>query len=194
MEETVQVPAVTRDVYALSTATRPRPTPVEGVPAVLVVVCGLPGAGKTTVSSGVADRLDAPRLRTDVVRKTLLDDPEYTPAETERVYEELFSRARETVETSGVAVLDGTFKLEDQRTAAATVAESLDVPFRLVKVECAASVVKERIEAREDDESDADFGVHQLHREQFEPIEGDRVVVDNSGSLTETYAQLDRVF
>lgn len=160
----------------------------------IVVVCGLPGAGKTTVSEAVADRLDAPRLRTDVVRKDVLEDPDYTPAESRRVYAALLDRAREAVATEGAVVLDGTFKRRDQRDDARELARTLEVPFRLVRVACDESVVRERIRAREGDESDADFEVHQLHREQFEPIEGDRVVVDNSGSLAETMAQVDAVF
>ena len=160
----------------------------------LAVVCGLPGAGKTTVSEAVADRLDATRLRTDVVRKDVLDDPDYTPEETRQVYGALLDRARATIERDGNVVLDGTFKYARQRADARELAERVEVPFRLVKVECRASVVKQRIEAREGDESDADFEVHQLHREQFEPIAGEYVVVDNSGSLAETMAQIDAVF
>ena len=40
----------------------------------LVVVCGLPGVGKSTVAGVVSDRLEASRLRTDVVRKELFDE------------------------------------------------------------------------------------------------------------------------
>lgn len=160
----------------------------------LVVVCGLPGAGKTTVSAAVADRLAAPRLRTDVVRKDVLDDPDYTPEETRRVYAALLERAREALAADGVVVLDGTFKRRHQRDEARALARSLNVPFRLVKVECEESVVRERIAAREGDESDADFEVHQLHREQFEAVEGERTVIDNSGDRAETMAQVDAAF
>lgn len=160
----------------------------------LVVVCGLPGAGKTTVSETIAERIDAPRLRTDVVRQDVLDDPDYTPEETRQVYAALFDRAREAVDRDGTAVLDGTFKYEHQRDAARETAEELDVSFRLVKVECPEEVVRDRIEAREGDESEADFEVHQLHRQQFEPIGGECVVVDNGGTLDETMAQVGAVF
>ncbi|WP_434084172.1 AAA family ATPase [Halorarius litoreus] len=182
------------DDDAPSATGRPLPTTQRPRGPMLVVVCGLPGAGKTTVSEAVADRLDAPRLRTDVVRKAVLDDPDYTPEETRQVYAALLDRARETVDREGAAVLDGTFKYERQREAARETAAELGVPFRLVKVECSEAVVRERIAAREGDESDADFDVHQLHREQFEPLDGEHVVVDNDGSLDETMAQVDAVF
>ncbi|MCF2241345.1 AAA family ATPase, partial [Halobacterium salinarum] len=44
----------------------------------LVVVCGLPGTGKTTVSGHAAETLDAELLRTDVVRTDLFPEPDYT--------------------------------------------------------------------------------------------------------------------
>lgn len=160
----------------------------------LVVVCGLPGAGKTTVSATIADRLDAPRLRTDVVRKDIVADPDYTSDETRRVYAELLERGRAAVATEGAVVLDGTFKRAPQRADAATLATTLDVPFELVKVECDPAVVRERIDAREGDESDADFEVHQLHREQFEPIDREHTVIDNSTTLAEMRRQVDAAF
>ena len=161
---------------------------------VLVVVCGLPGVGKTTVSEAIADRLDAPRLRTDVVRKDLLEDPDYTREETRRVYEELLARGKTALDAEGVVVLDGTFKREPQRDAAAALATACEVPFQLVKVECEAAVVRDRIAAREGDESDADFEVHQLHREQFEPLDCEHTVVDNSNTMAETHRQVEAVF
>ena len=47
-----------------------------------VVVRGLPGVGKSTVAGTVSDRLEACRLRTDVVNKELFDDPAHTVGET----------------------------------------------------------------------------------------------------------------
>lgn len=53
-----------------------------------------------------------------MVRKDVLDDPEYTPDETRRVYAELLDRGREAVRETGGVVLDGTFKRERQRADA----------------------------------------------------------------------------
>ncbi|MFB6197354.1 MAG: AAA family ATPase, partial [Halobacteriaceae archaeon] len=92
----------------------------------VIVVCGLPGVGKTTVSETIADRIDAPRLRTDVVRKDIIDEPAYTPAETRRMYLELVERARELVERDGQVILDGTFKNRDQRERVREMARDLD--------------------------------------------------------------------
>lgn len=155
-----------------------------------VVVCGLPGAGKTTVAEEIADRTDAELLRTDVVRKEMVPDPAYTPEETRRAYDELFERAAAVVEAGGAVVLDGTFRQERFRAEARTVAADVDATFDLVKVECSEEVVRERIAEREGDESDADFDVHELLREEFETVDAPDLTVDNSGALPDTRQQV----
>ena len=164
----------------------------------LVLVCGLPGTGKSTVAERVAELLPASLLRTDVVRKELFPDPTYASEESAAVYDELFSRATERLEDGEHVVLDATFRQRDLRERAAGVAAAAGADFRLVRVECAESVVRERIERRqreEDDESDADFAVYEQLKDEFEPIEGeDHVVVDNSGSLSETLDAVDEAF
>ncbi|WP_132057877.1 AAA family ATPase [Halorussus amylolyticus] len=160
----------------------------------LVVVCGLPGVGKTTVAETVADRLDGRLLRTDVVRKEILTDPDYTEEESRMVYRELFDRARATVEQGRSVVLDGTFQDEVRRTDAADLAATLGAEFRLVKVECDEAVVRERIESREGDESDADFEVHRMYRETFDDLARDHATVDNSDGLDSTLRQVDEQF
>lgn len=158
----------------------------------LVAVCGLPGVGKTTVAERVAERVDGRLLRTDVVRKDLYPDPEYTEAESRRVYGELFDRARTTLEDGGSVVLDATFRRERER--ARSLAATTEAGFSLVRVECGEAGVRQRIAEREDDESDADFEVYATYRERFDPISVDHVTVDNSGTLEATYRQVDDRF
>ena len=159
----------------------------------LVVVCGLPGTGKTTVARELTERLDARLLRTDVVRKDLFDDPAYTETETEAVYAELLDRTTAAL-ADGSVVLDATFRTEAFRTAAREAARSVDATFRLVSVECAEAVVRERIHARSDDASDADVAVYEQFRETYDPVGDADLVVDNSGELAATFGQLDPEF
>lgn len=160
----------------------------------LVVVCGLPGVGKTTVSEAIADRIGGELLRTDVVRKELFPDPDYVPEETRATYDELFARGREMAADGVTVVLDGTFKQGVQRNRAADLAASLGVEFTLVVVTASETAARERIAARENDESDADFDVYLLLKEQFEPVDRDHVTIDNSGTLDEMYEQIDKLF
>ena len=160
----------------------------------LVVVCGLPGVGKTTVARTITERTDGALFRTDVVRKELFPEPEYTDDETNVVYETLFQRAHDTVESGTTAVLDGTFTDRTRRNQALAVAEELDVGWTVVNVECAEDIVERRIRQRENDESDADFEIYLMYRDAFDPFEVDHVTVDNSDGLTETIGQIERYF
>ncbi|WP_267640832.1 AAA family ATPase [Haloarchaeobius amylolyticus] len=160
----------------------------------LAVVCGLPGAGKTTVAEDVADRTGGTLLRTDVVRKDLLEDPDYTEVESYMVYEGLFERAKALLDEGETVVLDGTFQRRGDRVRAKAIARLVGARFELVRVVCDEAVVRERIAAREGDESDADFEVHQHFREVFDEVTMDHARVDNSGSLAATEDQVDAVF
>ena len=157
----------------------------------LVVVCGVPGVGKTAVARYVAGQLDADRLRTDVVRKELVDEPAYTEAEGRMVYDELLDRAGDALARGETVVLDGTFHARRYRADARAVAASAEADRVFVKVECDPAVARERIREREGDASDADVAVHATVREQFEPLAVDHVVVDNSGALDATRQQVD---
>jgi len=159
----------------------------------LVALCGLPGVGKSTVAGYAADHLDAVRLRTDAVRKELFDEPAYTDAETDAVYEELCDRAAEHLSTGGSVVLDATFADAGHRQWARDVASRRGVAFRLIEVVCEQSVAEERIAAR-DDISDADVAVYRRFRSEFDPVEEEHAVVDNSGSTAETRRQIEGLF
>ncbi|QDX41345.1 AAA family ATPase [Salarchaeum sp. JOR-1] len=154
----------------------------------LVVVCGLPGVGKTTVAETIRERADgdATLLRTDIVRTDVVDDPEYTEEELRRVYDELFSRANDCLARAESVVVDGTFKRAVHRERARDLAADHDAQARLVRVECDEETVRERISARTEDASDADFDVYKLYKEEFEPIEDSCITIDNSGSTAQT--------
>jgi predicted kinase len=158
----------------------------------LVVVCGLPGAGKTTVAGDVVDCLDAVRIRTDVVRKDLFDDPEYGDTETDIVYRSVCDRADAVLDDGNDVVLDGTYREREFREPAYDLARKYDVACVVLKVEADDDIVRKRIRAREDDVSDADVSIYEHYRDQFDPIRVDHVVVDNSGTIPETKEQVER--
>jgi predicted kinase len=52
----------------------------------LILVCGLPASGKSTLSRNLAKKIGAHVLRTEVIRLELIKKPSYTPVENELVY------------------------------------------------------------------------------------------------------------
>ena len=156
----------------------------------LLVVIGLPGVGKTTVAREFADRLDGRLIRTDTVRTDCVPDPDYTPAERRRVYDEVLARARDALDRGRDVVLDGTFRERTDRDGAVEVAASTGATLGVVAVECEESVVESRIAAREDDASDADVEVYRQFRERYDPIRLPHATVDNSGPVAATRSQV----
>jgi len=160
----------------------------------LVVQCGLPGVGKSTVAAAIADRIGGERVRSDVVRAELFDDPTYTPAEKDRVYATMLDRARRALDEGRPAVLDATYESRRHRDEVATMADALGVDLTLVRVVCDERVARQRIRQREDDPSEADVSVYENARDRFEPLERDHLTVDNSGSLARTREQVEEYF
>lgn len=166
----------------------------ENSRARVIVLCGLPGVGKTTVGRLIADRIDGRLLRTDVIRKELVEEPAYTDDETERVYRTVFERATESVAAGTPAILDGTFRDEPLRERAAAAAHEADAPVQFVKVTCEESVAVERIRNRSDDESDAEVEDYDHFRDIFDPLTREHVSIDNSGSVEEAREQVEKLF
>jgi len=157
---------------------------------VLVVVCGPPGVGKSLVARTAAGELDAAVLRTDVARQDLFEAPSYTDEEVRRVYAELRDRARERLAAGESVVLDGTYRSVALRDAVTGLAEDLGVPALFLRVTCPASVVRERIAARIDDPSEAEFEDYRAIATEFEPLERPHAVVDNAGTVEGTERQV----
>ncbi|ELY71902.1 AAA family ATPase [Natronobacterium gregoryi] len=158
----------------------------------LIAYCGLPGVGKSVASAYTAEQLSAERYRSDEVRKRLFPDPEYSDEETAATYDELLSCARSELEADRDVVLDATFRAKRFRARVAAVASEVDAAVEYVLVTCDVDVVRNRLESRTETVSDAEFEQHLQFKEAFEPIERDHVVIDNSGTLEETYRQIDR--
>lgn len=160
----------------------------------VIVVCGLPGVGKSTVSKAIADAVDGEVLRTDVIRQEIVENPVYTAEEKRRVYDALFERAREHLTDGRTVVLDGTYRRRTYRDRARDLAADLDTRFDLVSVHCDESVVEHRIAERENDASEADFEVYRQYRDSFEPFVGDHLTIDNSGDFQTTQRQVAQLF
>ncbi len=138
---------------------------LERARVVVGVVCGLPGTGKSTIAGAVGPRLGWPVLRTDDVRRELLDsvgsgplrdaygEGAYDEATTTATYSTLLARARAALEGGRSVLLDGTFSARRWQQAAEQLAE--DTGSDLAVFECTArpSVAGARLRARSTDAS-----------------------------------------
>jgi uncharacterized protein len=146
----------------------------------LVLVGGLPGTGKSTVSRGLAVRGGFTVIRTDVVRKELAPASEevaataeykskiYSPEWTDQTYAECLRRAEKELFEGNRVVVDATFVEESRRREFLDAAVRWGVPALFVVCETAAESVRQRLANRRNDASDADWSVYEAMTARWE--------------------------
>lgn len=146
----------------------------------IVIVCGLPGVGKTTLSKALAPLIDAIILSTDKIRKELIPNPTYSKKEREFVYEMLLLIAKYLHNAGKNCILDATFNREKSRNE---VAKKLDLSSEqvfIVDCVCPKDIIISRLEKRKNDWSDADIQVYNKMAKIYEPVRGKHVTADTS--------------
>lgn len=142
----------------------------------LVVMCGLPGTGKSSAAEPIARALRAEWLRSDEVRRegpgSAAAADRYAPGEVERVYAEMARRAGQAMAAGRSVVADATYSTQARRAAMIAAAEEARAACVVVWITAPDDVVRERIEARRregQDPSEANFSVYLAAKERFEP-------------------------
>jgi hypothetical protein len=148
----------------------------------LVLVGGLPGTGKSSLSASLAARENFQVIRSDVVRKELAGVPIasatraadraeiYTSEWTDRTYAECLRRAEQRLFEGERVIVDATFLEEQRRRPFFDAALRWGVPLLLLVCQAEPGAVKARLEARWGDASDADWEVYlQAARRWEEP-------------------------
>jgi aminoglycoside phosphotransferase family enzyme/predicted kinase len=163
----------------------------------LVLLAGLPGAGKSTLARALGERAGLTVVRSDVVRKEMAGpapgEDIYTPEWTDRAYAECLAQAGRAVFAAGRALVDANFREEQRRKDFLAAARAWGVPGLVLLCRARPEVVRERLARRAGDASDADWGRYlELAREWEEPGEQVRRAcyeIDCNGTPEEALAQ-----
>jgi aminoglycoside phosphotransferase family enzyme/predicted kinase len=138
----------------------------------LLLVAGLPGTGKTQLARGLAESAGFSVVRSDVVRKELAGLPEqgrtppelreslYTCAWNDRTYAECLNRAGRLLFEGRRVLVDATFREEAKRRTFLKAAVQLGVQFGILLCQAEPETVRQRLENRQADASDADWSVY----------------------------------
>jgi len=173
------------DVKLLTESLGQLPEPV--VKPAFIVVSGLPGTGKSYFCSKLADRLPFIILESDALRKALFSSPSYSSGESSRLFRAIHFLIDGLLKRGVPLILDATNLSERYRERLYSIADRLDAKLILVRVEAPSQVVRERLEARQEDpdeKSDADWKVYQRMKPSVQKIRRNHYAVDTSRDIT----------
>jgi aminoglycoside phosphotransferase family enzyme/predicted kinase len=154
----------------------------------LLLVAGLPGSGKSTLARTLSERADFSLIRSDVVRKELADSRSiwsrltlpwgnragtrgkeiYSQAWTDRTYAECLDRAEKLLFQGKRVLIDATFREEKKRRDFLKLAARLAVPAALLVCQADPEIIRQRLQERKGDVSDADWSIYLKAVEQWE--------------------------
>jgi len=150
-------------------------------PPGIVLMCGLPGSGKSVLAGHLARRLGCDVVRSDVLRKSLAgmkptdrsaDADLYSPAMSRRVYDALLDAVRAAVAARRLLVVDATLATRARRDPFLAFCAASAARFLLIETTCGEAESRRRLTARArraDDASDADGAVFDKALAQYEP-------------------------
>ncbi|WP_265110128.1 ATP-binding protein [Halosolutus halophilus] len=134
----------------------------------ILVICGPPGAGKTTIANRVRERL---------TRRGVRVETHHSDDFSSRTYERLYERVTEGPENA-IHVVDGTFYRREWQTQFRTLDD-----VRFVRLTASLETCLERNRSRGDPIDEQ--GVHVIYREFDEPDAALEIDTDDC-SVTET--------
>lgn len=154
----------------------------------LIMLSGLPGTGKSYLARRLSERLRAPTIETDFVRKTLFPQPSYSADESAIVHWVSRLLMHKLLARGVPVILDATNLIERQRELVYHVAEQAGARLVIVQTVAPEEVVRARLERRltqrdPGDISDATWSVYRRMAERQEPIRRPHLVVNTSEDL-----------
>ena len=181
------------DVELLKSCLSAPPPPVAN--PYLVLMCGLPGVGKTHFARRLAAEARLQMIESDAARKALMGVPAYNAEENLRV----FGACRKLMDVlldNGVPVLlDATNVTERDRAYSYAAAEGRGAEVMVVRVTAPESEVRRRLRRRErglakDGASNAGWDVYLKMKAREEPVTRPHFVVDTSKDITSAIVKI----
>ncbi|MBM4447014.1 MAG: hypothetical protein FJ023_06650 [Chloroflexi bacterium] len=154
-----------------------------------VVVSGLPGTGKTFFCRKLAEKQPFCILESDAIRKALFPSPDYSIAESARLFAVCHSLIEWLLKNGIPVIFDATNLSERDREHLYRIGDRTRARLVLIRVEAPPAVAYQRLQARKngaipEDKSDADWEVYRRMKLRTEKILRNHFAVDTSRDIT----------
>lgn len=155
----------------------------------LVLMCGLPGTGKTHLARRLAVEIPLQLIESDEARKALTGVPAYNAEENLRVFAACRRLMDELLGNGIPVLLDATNVTERDRAYSYAAADKAGAEVVVIKVTAPEREVRRRLRRRErglskDGASDAGWNVYLRMKGREEPVARAHFVVDTSKDIT----------
>ncbi len=144
----------------------------------IILVCGLPGSGKSYFASRLAEKLGAEYVNSDRIRKQLFPRRSYSESEKATVYAALLRKMEKSINDKSALVLDATFHKSSARKPFLSKANN---HIYFIEVQADEAVVKERLKKNRP-YSEADFGVYELIKKEWEPLNPPYLILQSTNN------------
>ena len=155
----------------------------------VVVVCGLPGVGKTTIAKDLAPLINAVVLSSDKIRKELIPNPTYKRQERKLIYNVLLIIAKYLHKSGINCILDATFNTENSRKEMMKKIGLFQEQVCIVECICRDDIVISRLKDRKNDYSDADVSIYKKMKRIYEPIKQKHIIINTNQQAPKTNAK-----
>jgi predicted kinase len=154
-----------------------------------IVVSGLPGTGKTFFCRKLAEKQPFCILESDAIRKALFPSPDYSAAESARLFAACHSLIEWLLKNGVPVIFDATNLSEHHREHLYRISDKTRARLVLVRVEAPPAVAYQRLQARRneavpEDKSDADWEIYRQMKPRAEKIRRNHFAVDTSRDIT----------
>jgi predicted kinase len=146
----------------------------------IVIICGLPGVGKTTLAKDLAPLINALVLSTDKIRKELVPHPTYSKRERRLIYDVMLLLAKYLHDAGMNCILDATFNRERSRREVKNKLALDSLQLHIVECICPEDVVFARLQSRKGGYSDADISVYRKMKKIYEPVRERHITADTT--------------
>lgn len=136
----------------------------------IIIVCGLPGSGKSFFASKLAAKLHAPYISSDRTRKELNALGHYSFTDKMSIYQAMNKIAEQDLAAGKSVVIDATFYHHTMREVFIELGKQRQIPVFFICIQATEALTKKRLSSVRPD-SEADYPVFIKIKNQFENLD-----------------------